>query len=289
MKSDAINKPELDLLYKEYGQFEWTYLKTAEEVRALSSLDILAYTIYLPGAQGYPGFAFFLTNRSMAYAMYYCGEELTYDDLRSILPELPERFEDLKPWGADRYQNIGGWYWYGLHSGCYARIHESIWPTFYGLCQKFSNIWIAPYWSTFARKAIAVRDSELESYLSGIEHYGIKYDCATEEAQEVACLGVVAWRESQHGWDGLLCKNGKSYFKLPLGYDDLQIPISKREDIRNNTLPGWECIYCGLGHFLIIKDEYYPGFCKLSYGMGKNNKLYTNGFDILCAAIKNKE
>ena len=304
---DSINKHSkehgINLLYKQYGQFQWEYLKAKEDLRALWSLDIMAYVIYWPGAQGHPGFVNMLTNRGLAYEMYYCGDELSYDDLRSILPDLPEYFEELRPWetyrdyetirasspeyekwrawDAEGILNIKGWYWFRLHSGCWVRIHESIWQTFYELTLKYSDVWISSYWAYFARKAIADRERELEVYLSGIEHYGIKHECTTEDAREIALYGVAAWEECDQGYDGLLCKNGMAYFKLPQDYEYIQIPIAKRQEIRNDSLPGWKCIYCGLGHRLMIREEYFPRFRELTYGMGKNGLLYSIGFDVL--------
>ena len=305
MNTEANNPMEQDFnkMIEEYDQYEWQYLKTKEELRTLWSLDVMTYTIYWPGAQGAPGFAYFVTNRGLAYAIDYVFGDLTYDDLRSVLPNLPERFDDLKPWEANRmnpylpktmeefgkmkpwdfdgYQNIDGWYWYGLHSGCWTRIHESIWPTFYTLSKDHKDLWIARYWGTFTRKAIADRTTQLEAYMEGLEQCEFVHECTGEEAKEVARLGVVAWKESDQGWGGLLCKNGKVYFRLDIDFDKLQLPTSQRQEIRNNSLPDWQCYYCGLGHRLMIREEYYPKFRELTYGMGKNADLFRCGFAVL--------
>ena len=71
---------------------------------------------------------------------------------------------------------------------------------------------------------------------------------------------AIAWRESDQGFDGLLCSNGQTYSRCELIPADLDLPINKREEIRNNTLPGWQCIYCGLGHRIIMREEYYSRF-----------------------------
>lgn len=297
MEQDIIH------LLEEFGHYEWEHLETKEDLRHLWSLDVLAYAICFPGAQGSPGSAFFVTNRSLAFEANYCYSEITYDDLREILPELPKSFEELRPWEDWRidpslldskrdykdgkpwdylgYKNINGWYWYGLHSGCWARIHESIWPTFYKLAEYNGHLFIPRYWGAFARKAIADRKEQLDAYLRGMDKCEWIHECSAEEAQEVARLGVVAWRETDQGWCGLLCKNGKGYFRLDIDLNSLQLPIRQREEIRNNTLPGWQCYYCGLGHRLMIREEYYPEFRKLTYGLGKNADLHRYGFDVL--------
>lgn len=294
---------DINHIIEEYGHYEWQYLKTKEDLMHLWSLDIMAYAICWPGAQGSPGVAYFHTDRGFAFAIDYCHGELEYDDLRSILPDLPTSFEELRPWEVwkttpylpkemekfgklnpwdfDGYQNIGGWYWYGLHSGFWARIHESIWPNFYMLAAYDRNVRINRYWGTVARKAIADRSEHIGSYLSGLVPPEYIHECSEEEAQEVARLGVVAWRETDQGWGGLLCKNGKAYFRLDLDFNTLPLPVRQREEIRNNTLTGWYCYYCGLGHRLMIREEYYPKFRELTYGLGKNADLFNNGFNIL--------
>ena len=138
----------------------------------------------------------------------------------------------------------------------------------------------------FVRKAIADRSEQLGTYLEGLDNYELIHECSEEEAQEVASLGIVAWKESDQGWGGLLCENGKAYFKLGLDFDTLGLPISQRLEIRNDPLPGWRCFYCGLGHRLMVREEYYPSFRELTYGMGKNANLYTYGFNILGNIIK---
>lgn len=295
---------ELNGLVEEFDQFEWQYLETKEDLRTLWSLDIMAYAICFPGAQGSPGSAFFITNRGLAFEMSYCYGQTNYDDLREILPELPKSLEELRPWEEWRiapslldsmekqgermpwdylgYNNINGWYWYGLHSGCWARIHESIWPSFYTLAESHHELWIGQYWKAFVRKAIADRTEQLDAFLDDLNNnYELIHECTEEEAREVARLGVVAWEETKQGWGGLLCKNGKAYFKLDIEFDKLQLPTAQRQEIRNNTLPGWQCYYCGLGHRLMIREEYYPRFRELTYGMGKNANLYRYGFAVL--------
>jgi len=303
---------DVNNIMEEYGQFEWQYLKTKEDLRFLWSLDIMAYAIYWPGAQGAPGTASLFTNRGLAYKVDYCFGETTYEDLRSLLPDLSESFEELRPWEESRmtpylptsteefskmqpwvfdgYQKINGWYWYGIHSGCWARIHESIWPSFYTLAESHHELWIGQYWKAFVRKAIADRKEQLDAFLDDLNNnYELIHECTEDEAREVARLGVVAWKEKDQGWGGLMCKNGKAYFKLGIDFNNLQLPIRQREDIRNNTLPGWQCYYCGLGHRLMIREEYYPRFRELTYGMGKNAHLYNCGFAVLKSILETTE
>ena len=299
---------DINSVIEEFNQYEWKHLATKEDLRSLRSLDIMAYAICFPGAQGSPGSAFFVTSRGLTFEATYCYGQTNYDDLREILPELPKSLEELRPWEELRidpslleptmafgeknpwerlgYKNIGGWYWYGLHSGCWARIHESIWPTFYALAEYDNYMLIPRYWGAFARKAVAERTEQLDAYLKGLDNCEWIHECPAEEAREVARFGVVAWRESDQGWGGLLCKNGKAYFKLGLDFNALQLPIWQREEIRKNTLPGWQCIYCGLGHCLMIREEYYPKFRELTYGMGKNAHLYNCGFAVLKSILE---
>ncbi len=71
---------------------------------------------------------------------------------------------------------------------------------------------------------------------------------------------IIAWRESDQGFGDMLCSNGQSYSRCELSPAELDLPIDKREEIKNNTLPGWQCIYCGLGHRIIMREEYYSRF-----------------------------
>ncbi len=300
---------DINSAIEEFNQYEWKHLATKEDLRSLRSLDIMAYAICFPGAQGSPGSAFFVTSRGLTFEATYCYGQTNYDDLREILPELPKSLEELRPseewridpslleptmafgemnpWERLGYKNIGGWYWYGLHSGCWARIHESIWPTFYALAEYDNYMLIPRYWGAFARKAVAERTEQLFAFLDDLNNnYELIHECTEEEAQEVARLGVVAWKETKQGWGGLLCKNGKAYFKLDIDFDKLQLPTAQRQEIRNNTLPGWQCYYCGLGHRLMIREEYYPRFRELTYGMGKNANLYTYGFAVLKSILE---
>ena len=70
----------------------------------------------------------------------------------------------------------------------------------------------------------------------------------------------IAWRESDQGFGAMLCSNGQTYYRCELSPAELDLPIDKREELKNNTFPGWQCIYCGLGHRIIMREEYYSRF-----------------------------
>ena len=103
---------------------------------------------------------------------------------------------------------------------------------------------------------------------------------SVEEARHIENEGVVAWKESDQGWEGLLCKNGKSYYRCTEPNDNIKLPYDRRKEISNNTLPGWQCIYCGLGHRVMIREECYPPFQILTDGIGKKT-LWNLAFEIL--------
>ena len=130
---------------------------------------------------------------------------------------------------------------------------------------------------------------EVENNLAKFERCEWVLEGTEEDLLEIKQKGVVAWKESDQGWGGLLCKNGKAYFRLPADAESLQIPCRQRTEIRTNTLPGWQCIYCGLGHFLNMREEYYQRFRELTYGLRDNGYLHSIGFDVLCTILKESE
>ena len=103
---------------------------------------------------------------------------------------------------------------------------------------------------------------------------------SVEVARQIENEGIIAWKESDQGWCGLLCKNGKSYFRCTEPNDIIKLPYARRQEISSNTLPGWQCIYCGLGHRVMIREEYYPPFQILTDGIGKKT-LWNLAFEIL--------
>lgn len=299
---------ELDRLEDEFGQNSNIPITSKEELSHLWSVDIMAYMISWPGAQGTPGVAVLLTNQGHFYAVDYCRGELTYDDLRCICTDLPESFEQLKPWDInqepctlpqsmeefgklkpwdfDGYQSIDGWYWYGLHSGCWASIHHSIWPEFYELAERYKVFGVSRHWDTFARKALADRLNWLEQYLEKLEPCEEMEFCPDEEARNLVQSGVVAWKDCDQGFAGMFCKNGKAITKIEHCLWPL-IPYGQIEEVQNRM--GWQRIYCGLGHSLVICKEYFPKFRELTYGLGKNARLYEYGFDILADILNINE
>lgn len=270
---EAIGLERLGISYQE--------LNNIDDFRGFWSQDIIAYMITWPGAQGTPGEILIVTHQKLFYVSNYCWGDLTYDDFRTILPHLPEEFEDLQPWESME-KNVDGWYWYGIHSGCWLRVHESIWRRFFLSAEYFKDTsWIKHSWSIFILEALAQRSQELEKLTSCFTPHEHIYEYSLDEARKIEEIGVMAWKESDQGWCGLFCKDGKSYFRCTESNNIIKLPINRREEIRSNTLPGWKCYYCGLGHRVIIRDEYYPRFQKLTYGMGKNALLWNIAFDVL--------
>ena len=299
---------ELDRLEDEYGQNNNIPITSKEELSHLWSVDIMAYMISWPVAQGTPGIAVLLTNKGQFYSVDYCRGELTYDDLRCICTDLPESFEQLKPWDIgqepctlpksmeefgklkpwefDGSRNISGWYWYGLHSGCLARIHESIWPTFYELVERYKEFGVSRHWDTFARKALADRLVQLEKYLTELYPCKKMVICPAEEVGRIVRPGIIAWKECDQGFTGMLCKNGLFIMKIEYTLWPF-IPYGQKEEVQNRM--GWRRVYCGLGHSLFIRKEYLPRFRELTYGLGKNARLYEYGFDILADILNGFE
>lgn len=256
-------------------------LHNVDDLSGFWSQDIMAYMITWPGAQGTPGEILIVTHQKLFYATNYCWGNLTYDDFRTILPHLPEKFDDLQPWESVE-KNVDGWYWYGIHSGCWLRVHESIWRKFFLSAEYFKDTcWIKNSWSIFVLEAIAHRSRELEKLTSCLTPHEHVYEYTLDDARKIEETGVIAWRESGQGWCGLFCKDGRSYFRCTEANNIINLPINRREEIRCNTLPGWQCCYCGLGHRVIIRDEYYPRFQEMTYGMGKNGLLWNIAFDAL--------
>ena len=284
---------ELNALAQEYGFAYGTYLhdqegrglvynyiRTKEDLRDFWSQDVMAYVISWPGAQGTLGVIQIVTHRGLFYSASYLSEDLTYDDLRSVLPHLPEKFEDLKPWELHD-MIIDDWQWFGIHSGCWMRMHISVSGRFYELAEYYKDTeWIKRTWPIFIHDAIYHRSEALASFLDNLPGYEQIQEYTLENAKEINEAGVIAWRESNQGWCGLFCKDGKSYFRCTETNDIIKLPINQREQIRNNNLPGWQCIYCGLGHRVMIREEYYHSFERLTYGLGKQS-LWNITFNVL--------
>lgn len=131
--------------------------------------------------------------------------------------------------------------------------------------------------------------SELDPRRAKLEQCEWVLEGTEEDLAEIKQKGVVAWRESDQGWGGLLCKNRKAYFRLPTDIESLQLPCGHGKEIRSNTLPGWQCIYCGLGRFLILREEYFQRFRELTHSIGNNAELYSVGFDTLRSILKESE
>lgn len=284
---------ELNTLAQEYGfaygpylhdqegrGVVYNYIRTKDDLRAFWSQDIMAYVVSWPGAQGTPGVIQIVTHRGLFYAASYLSEDLTYDDLRSVLPHLPEKFEDLKPWDVQD-MIIDDWLWFGVHSGCWMRVHISVSDRFYELAEYYKDTaWIKHTWPIFIYDAIHYRSETLAHFLDNLPSYEGVIESTLEDAKAIVAKGVVAWKESDQGWGGLFCKDGKSYFKSIDHNDILKLPVDHRAEIRANTLPGWQCIYCGLGHRVMIREEYYHSFERLTYGLGKQS-LWNIAFNVL--------
>ena len=97
-------------------------------------------------------------------------------------------------------------------------------------------------------------------------------------------LDIVAWRISDQGWTNMLCRDKTTFGPRSEGFGSFIDSFFKSidyKDIRHNTLQEWESIYCGLGHYLIIRKEYYPRFQQLTSGMGMRGQLWSTAFDVL--------
>lgn len=266
----------------------YKYLRTKEDLRQLWSQDIMAYMVSMPGAQGTPGMIGIATHQNLFFAVNYCYGDLTYSDFKPVIPSLTDKLEDLEPWESPEV-NINGWYWYGIHSGCWLRVHESIWQRFYQNAELFKDVaWIRDTWSTFVLEANAARSYELEKTISALTPYEHVLDFTQEDAYKIEEEGIIAWKESDQGWCGLLCKDGKSYFRCTDSKYRPSIPIEQREEIRNDKLTGWRCYYCGLGHRVMIREDFDKPFRKRTYGLGKNGGLWNNAFGILCTILKER-
>ena len=264
----------------------YEYLRSKEDLQQLWSQDIMAYMVSMPGAQGSPGMIIIATHQNLFFAGNYCYGDLTYADFKSVIPSLTDKLEDLEPWNSPE-QYIDGWYWYGIHSGCWLRVHESIWQRFYQNARFYDHVaWIRNTWSTFVMEAIAARKYEIEktlSYANGIESH---HDYEEEDAINAETADVIAWRESDQGFAGLLCIDGKLHFRCDHFLCQQRIPIDCREEIRNDTLTGWRCYYCGLGHRVMIREDFDRTFRKKTYGLGKNSELWNNAFSVLYTILK---
>jgi hypothetical protein len=100
---------------------------------------------------------------------------------------------------------------------------------------------------------------------------------------------IVAWRISDQGWTDMLCRDKTTFGPRSEGFGsdiDSFFKSIDYNDIRRNTLQGWECIYCGLGHFVIIRKEYYPRFQQLTTGFGQRGPLWSTAFDILVRILE---
>ena len=262
------------------------YLRTKEDLRQLWTQDIMAYMVSMPGAQGTPGMIIIATHQNLFFAGSYCYGDLTYADFKSVIPSLTDKLEDLEPWNSPE-QYIDGWYWYGIHSGCWLRVHESIWQRFYQNARLYDHVaWIRDTWSTFVLEANSARSYDLEKTMSALTHCERVLEFTLEDAIRIEEKGIIAWRESDQGYGGLLCNDGKSYYRCTDDNYQPGIPVTQRQEIRNNTLPGWRCYYCGLGHRVMIRKEYDKPFREKTYGLGKNGELWNIAFDVLCTILK---
>lgn len=103
------------------------------------------------------------------------------------------------------------------------------------------------------------------------------------------CLqDIIALRTSDQGWVDMLCKN-KTTLSVHGDYGPDIHDFFKSidfNDVRRNTLLGWECIYCGLGHFVMMRKEYYPRFQQLTSGMGRRGLLWSEAFNVLVGILE---
>lgn len=103
---------------------------------------------------------------------------------------------------------------------------------------------------------------------------------------------IIAWRESDQGWAGMLCSNGIAYVWSEMDPVELALPYDKRREIRTNTLPGWQCLNCGLGHRVMMREEYYAPFisiCNENEELQTGADKWTNAFDILATLLNPNE
>ena len=132
----------------------------------------------------------------------------------------------------------------------------------------------------FLNSSLHHQSEEQRRFIENLPSYETISEYTKEEARQIESEGVIAWRESDQGWGGLFCKNGKEYIRCNDPDGIINLPLDQREAIRNNTLPGWQCIYCGLGHRVMIREDYYPRFQSLTYGGGKKC-LFNEAFGVL--------
>lgn len=110
-----------------------------------------------------------------------------------------------------------------------------------------------------------------------------------EEARQIKSAGVIAFKVSDQGWSDLLCRNGKIYSHCSEDIDFgsyFNIPIVHFREIRFNTYPGWTGVYCGVGHFVIMRDEYYFQFKAITQGMF-NPRRWEFAYDVLMYLASN--
>lgn len=273
-------------LYAQEGRgFIYHHIQDKYDLRELWSQDVMAYIISWPGAEDRPGTIQIVTHMAHLYEAYFLSDHLIYEDLRGVLPHLPKKFEDLKPW---EFQDniIDDWQWFGIHSGCWMRAHISVSEHFYKMAEYYNDIArIKHTWPILIIDAIYHRSETLRLCQDNLPGYERINEYTLEDANAIKEAGILAWRESDQGWCGLFCRDGKSYFKCAEPNDIIKLPIDHREEIRNNTLPGWQCIYCGLGHRVMIREDFYKPFVMLTYGSGKQH-LWDIAFNVLAQIIK---
>lgn len=100
---------------------------------------------------------------------------------------------------------------------------------------------------------------------------------------------VVAWRLNDQGWTNMLCRDKTTFGPRSEGFGadiDSFFNSIDYNDIRHNTLQDWESIYCGLGHYLIIRKEYYSQFQQLTTGFGQRGQLWSTAFDVLVRILE---
>lgn len=102
---------------------------------------------------------------------------------------------------------------------------------------------------------------------------------------------IIAWRESDQGWAGMLCSNGVSYARSEMDPVELALPYDKRREIRTNTLPGWQCLFCGLGHRIMMREEYYAPFisiCNENEELQTGADKWSNAFGVLATILNGR-
>ena len=106
------------------------------------------------------------------------------------------------------------------------------------------------------------------------------------------CLqDIIALRDCDQGWVDMLCRN-KTIHNVHEVYVTENMDFFKSFnfiDSRHNTVQGWECIYCGLGHFVMMRKEYYPRFQQLTSGMGRRGLLWSEAFDVLMRILEEQD